>query len=80
MKTVLAALLLGVAFPDFWTALASLYGLVSPNGSFGSLAYSQMSAPLLIQSASLLDMYSCWGLYQTLGCAVTNRASSGPPM
>jgi apolipoprotein N-acyltransferase len=46
------------AFPACWTALEYLYGLVAPNGSYGSLAYSQMSAPLLIQSASLLGMYS----------------------
>lgn len=47
-----------LAFPACWTALEYLYGLVAPNGSFGSLAYSQMSAPLLIQSASLFGMYS----------------------
>jgi apolipoprotein N-acyltransferase len=46
------------AFPACWTALEYLYGLIAPNGSYGSLAYSQMSAPLLIQSASLLGMYS----------------------
>jgi apolipoprotein N-acyltransferase len=46
------------AFPACWTALEYLYGFVAPNGSYGSLAYSQMSAPLLIQSASLLGMYS----------------------
>jgi apolipoprotein N-acyltransferase len=47
-----------LAYPACWTALEYLYGLVAPNGSYGSLAYSQMSAPLLIQSASLLGMYS----------------------
>jgi apolipoprotein N-acyltransferase len=47
-----------LAFPACWTAFEYLYGLVAPNGSYGSLAYSQMSAPLLIQSASLLGMYS----------------------
>jgi apolipoprotein N-acyltransferase len=47
-----------LAFPACWTALEFLYGLVAPNGSYGSLAYSQMSAPLLIQSASLFGMYS----------------------
>jgi apolipoprotein N-acyltransferase len=47
-----------VAYPACWTALEFLYGLVAPNGTFGSLAYSQMSAPLMIQSASLLGMYS----------------------
>jgi apolipoprotein N-acyltransferase len=53
-----AALATLLAFPACWTALEYLYGLVAPNGSFGSLAYSQMSAPLLIQSASLFGMYS----------------------
>ena len=47
-----------VAFPACWTAFEFLYGSVAPNGSYGSLAYSQMSAPLLIQSASLFGMYS----------------------
>jgi apolipoprotein N-acyltransferase len=46
------------AYPACWTSLEFLYGFVAPNGSFGSLAYSQMSAPLVIQSASLLGMYS----------------------
>jgi apolipoprotein N-acyltransferase len=46
------------AYPACWTALEYLYGLVAPNGSYGSLAYSQMSAPVLVQSASLLGMYS----------------------
>ncbi|MGB6308663.1 MAG: nitrilase-related carbon-nitrogen hydrolase [Steroidobacteraceae bacterium] len=47
-----------LAFPACWTSLEYLYGLLAPNGSYGSLAYSQVSAPLLIQSASLLGMYS----------------------
>jgi apolipoprotein N-acyltransferase len=47
-----------LAFPACWTAFEFLYGLVAPNGSYGSLAYSQVSAPLLIQSASLFGMYS----------------------
>jgi apolipoprotein N-acyltransferase len=47
-----------LAYPACWTALEYLYGSVAPNGSYGSLAYSQMSAPWLIQSASLLGMYS----------------------
>jgi apolipoprotein N-acyltransferase len=53
-----SALVTLFAFPACWTALEYLYGQVAPNGSFGSLAYSQMSAPWLIQSASLLGMYS----------------------
>jgi apolipoprotein N-acyltransferase len=53
--SALAALL---AFPACWTAFEYLYGLTAPNGSYGSLAYSQMSAPVLIQCVSLLGMYS----------------------
>lgn len=45
------------AFPACWTALEYLLGLVSPNGSWGSLAYSQVSAPILIQSASFCGLY-----------------------
>jgi apolipoprotein N-acyltransferase len=52
--TAVAALL---AFPASWTGFEYLFGLVAPNGSFGSLAYSQMSAPLVIQAASLFGMY-----------------------
>lgn len=51
----LAALL---AFPACWTAFEYAISLISPHGSFGSLAYSQMSAPVVIQSASLFGMFS----------------------
>lgn len=46
------------AFPACWTAMEFLVGLVSPHGSYGALAYSQMSAPIVIQSASLFGMYA----------------------
>ncbi|WP_426663794.1 nitrilase-related carbon-nitrogen hydrolase [Rhodanobacter aciditrophus] len=46
------------AFPACWTAFEFLIELQSPNGTYGSLAYSTMSAPVLIQSASLLGMYA----------------------
>lgn len=46
------------AFPAAWTACEALIGVLSPHGSFGSLAYSQVSAPLLIQAASLLGLYA----------------------
>lgn len=45
-----------LAFPAAWTALEFLYETFAPNGTFGALAYSQMSAPLLIQSASLFGL------------------------
>ena len=47
------ALLALIAFPATWTAIEYLVGVVSPHGTYGSLAYSQVSAPLLIQGASL---------------------------
>ena len=47
-----------LAFPACWTAFEYAISLFSPHGSFASLAYSQMSAPVLIQSASLFGMYS----------------------
>ena len=46
------------AFPACWTACEFLAQLSSPNGTYGSLAYATMSAPVLIQSASLLGMYA----------------------
>jgi len=46
------------AFPLAWTAFEFLSELVAPNGTFGSLAYTQMSAPFLIQSASLFGLYA----------------------
>ena len=39
-----------LAFPVAWTAAEYLSGAVMPNGTFGALGYSQMPAPLLIQS------------------------------
>lgn len=45
------------AFPACWTAFEFLSELAAPNGTYGSLAYSQVSAPVLIQSASLLGLY-----------------------
>lgn len=46
------------AFPVCWTAFEFLSESAAPNGTFGSLAYSQVSAPMLIQSASLLGLYA----------------------
>lgn len=45
------------AFPACWTAFEFLSELRAPNGTFGSFAYSQVSAPVLIQSASLFGLY-----------------------
>ena len=47
-----------LGFPACWTALEFLMQLRSPNGTYGSLAYTAMAAPVLIQSASLFGMYA----------------------
>ena len=39
-----------LAFPACWTAMEFVAGLLSPHGSFGSVAYSQVSVPILLQS------------------------------
>ena len=46
------------AFPVCWTAFEFLSEYAAPNGTFGSFAYSQVSAPVLIQSASLFGLYA----------------------
>jgi apolipoprotein N-acyltransferase len=52
------SLLTLLAFPACWTALEFLLELRSPNGTYGSLAYSTLAAPVLIQTASLFGMYA----------------------
>jgi len=47
-----------LAFPACWTTMEFAAGLLSSHGSYGSIAYSQVSAPIMLQSASLLGMYS----------------------
>ena len=47
-----------LAFPACWTAMEFVAGLLSLHGSFGSIAYTQVSAPIVLQSASLFGMYS----------------------
>ena len=46
------------AFPACVTAFEFLMQLRSPNGTYGSIAYSTMAVPVLIQSASLFGMYA----------------------
>jgi apolipoprotein N-acyltransferase len=54
---VLTPLLALFAFPCCWTAFEFLSELASPNGTYGSFAYSQASEPLLIQTAALFGLY-----------------------
>ena len=46
------------AFPVFWTATEYLVSLVSPHGTFGALAYSQVSFQPALQVASLFGLYA----------------------
>lgn len=54
--TRLGAIAALIAFPALWTAFEYLLGSLSPNGTFGALGYSQVSAPFLIQSAALFGL------------------------
>lgn len=44
-------------FPTAWTSWEYLFSLVSPHGTFGSLAYSQVGMPALIQDASVFGLF-----------------------
>jgi apolipoprotein N-acyltransferase len=46
------------AFPAFWTGFEYVYSVLSPNSTFGSFSYSQIPAPVLIQSVSLFGLWS----------------------
>lgn len=70
-----------LAFPACWTAFEFLIELRSPNGTYGSFAYTTMAAPVLIQSASLLGMYAVTFLMclfaNTLAMALRHRREAG---
>ncbi len=69
--TPLSALL---AFPAFWTSYEYVFSLVSPDGTAPlSLAYSQVDAPILAQSASLFGMSGVTFLV----CFLANAAALG---
>jgi apolipoprotein N-acyltransferase len=46
-----------LAFPALWTGWECLEATLSPHGTFGAWAYSQVSTPLLIQGASVLGLW-----------------------
>ena len=50
-------------------------GLLSPHGSFGSIAYSQVSVPIFLQSASLFGMYSITFVLSLVASKPCARAS-----
>jgi apolipoprotein N-acyltransferase len=60
----LPALVAVFAFPALATTIEFVTALISPNGTFGSFAYSQVGEPLLIQTASLVGL---WGITFLLG-------------
>ena len=60
-----------LAFPALWTGIEYISSLASPNGTVGSLAYTQVGAPVLIQSASL---FGIWGV-TFLICLVASGAA-----
>lgn len=46
-----------LVFPTLWTGFEWLSATLSPHGTFGAWAYSQLSAPVMIQGASLLGLW-----------------------
>jgi apolipoprotein N-acyltransferase len=46
-----------LTFPALWTGWEMLSATLSPHGTFGAWAYSQLSAPVMVQSASLLGLW-----------------------
>ena len=64
LRPVIAVL----AFPAYWTAFEFAYMHASPNGSYGSLSYSQVAEPVFIQSAALVGL----GGVTFLICLVAN--------
>jgi len=46
-----------LTFPALWTGWEVLSSTLSPHGTFGAWAYSQLSMPVVVQSASLLGLW-----------------------
>src|SRR6185437_12025583 len=46
------------AFPALWTALEYGFGKLSPHGTWGALAYAEVSFPAAIQIASLFGVHA----------------------
>ena len=60
-------------FAALWTGWEWASATISPHGTFGAWAYSQMSAPLLVQSASVLGL---WIVSFTIACVAAGIALS----
>jgi apolipoprotein N-acyltransferase len=57
MRRNLPLLAVLFAYPALWTGCEYLVSLVSPHGSFGSIAYASMPFPASVQIASLFGIY-----------------------
>ena len=71
-----------LVFPTLWTGFEWLSASLSPHGTFGSWAYSQVSAPVMIQSASLFGAWVVSFLiaYLAAGIALALRRFSLSPL
>lgn len=71
-----------LAFPAIWTAWEWAFSRISPNGSFGSWAYSQVGQPVLLQSGALFGLWSVSFLIALVaaGIALTARSRRPGPM
>lgn len=58
-------------FPSLWTGWEVLSATFSPHGTFGAWAYSQISAPVMIQSASLFGL---WVITFLIACFAAGTA------
>ena len=71
-----------LVFPTLWTGFEWLSASLSPHGTFGSWAYSQISAPVMIQGASLFGLWVVSFLiaYVAAGAALALRRFSLSPL
>ncbi|HEX7977857.1 MAG TPA: hypothetical protein VF461_04605 [Gemmatimonadaceae bacterium] len=71
-----------LVFPALWTGFEFLSASLSPHGTFGMWAYSQISAPVMIQSASLFGPWVVSFLiaYVAAGIALALRRFSLSPL
>lgn len=71
-----------LVFPTLWTGFEFLSASLSPHGTFGMWAYSQISAPVMLQSASLFGPWVVSFLiaYVAAGIALALRRFSLSPL
>lgn len=71
-----------LVFPTLWTGFEWLSASLSPHGTFGAWVYSQISAPVMIQSASLFGPWVVSFLiaYFAAGVAFALRRLSLSPL